>query len=192
MRSLVQVEPSALIFAAALLLLVPLRWLLASVAAALLHEICHILALRLMGGQIYSIRVGITGASIEMTPLPAGAELFCSLAGPVGSLSLLAFRRVFPILAVCGFVQGLFNLLPVYPLDGGRALKCMISIFLPDRSDKVICVAERIAGCAAVALLCCVTVSFGRFRDALVFGLLVVPSVLLRKIPCKRRRIKVQ
>lgn len=62
-----------------------------------------------------------------------GRELLCVLAGPAVSFSLLALARFFPRIAICGLVQGIYNLLPIYPLDGGKALRCMVSLLRKHR-----------------------------------------------------------
>ena len=108
---------------ALMVLLFPLRMLAGIVLAASVHELGHILALILCGGQLQRICLRAGGAKIEATPLPPGRALMCTLAGPAaGALTILAWNT-FPELAVAGLVQTGFNLLPIYPLDGGRALR---------------------------------------------------------------------
>lgn len=118
-------DPWWLIFAALLILTLPLNWLAASLAAAAVHELCHILSILALGGRIYSFRIYIGGACIDARTPTFGREIFGILAGPLGSLSLLILLRIWPEIALCGMVQGIFNLLPVYPLDGGRILRCV-------------------------------------------------------------------
>ena len=105
------------------LLVLPLPWVAAAVLAAAVHELCHYLAIAALGGQVGRIAVGSGGAAMELGCLSPVRELLAAAAGPVGSLSLMLMGRFFPRLALCGLVQGLFNLLPIYPLDGGRILR---------------------------------------------------------------------
>ena len=108
---------------ALMLLLFPLKFLAGVLIAALVHECGHLLAIRLTGGQVLSIRLRAGGAEIEMAPMKPGKEVLCALAGPVmGALTIFAWNW-FPELAVAGLVQTVFNLIPVYPLDGGRLVR---------------------------------------------------------------------
>lgn len=130
MRKL-SVEPTACFLVAVILLTLPLNWLIAMAAAALFHELCHIFAVFLAGGQIRSIRIQPDGAVIETAPLSPLKELVCILSGPAGSLMLLFFCRAIPRISLCAGIQGLYNLLPLYPLDGGRALICVLEMAFP-------------------------------------------------------------
>ena len=106
-----------------MLLLFPLRFLVGVLLAAFIHELGHLLALKLAGGRVLSIRLRSCGARIEAAPMPPGRTALCALAGPAaGALTIFAYKT-FPELALAGLVQTVFNLLPVYPLDGGRALR---------------------------------------------------------------------
>ena len=108
------------------ILLIPARWLMGAVAAALIHELCHIAAICLLGGRVQAVVIGPFGAKIHIKDIDGTREALCALAGPAGSFLCLMFLRQFPVFGLCGLVQGIFNLLPVYPLDGGRALSCLL------------------------------------------------------------------
>ena len=108
---------------ALMLLLFPLRFLVGVLLAALIHELGHLLALKIAGGRVLSIRLRSFGARIEAAPMSPGRTALCALAGPAaGALTIFAYKT-FPELALAGLVQTIFNLIPVYPLDGGRALR---------------------------------------------------------------------
>jgi Zn-dependent protease len=63
---------------------------------------------------------------METTPLTPIQEAFCALAGPMGSFLVLLMSEVLPEAALCGLFQGAYNLLPIYPLDGGRISLCVL------------------------------------------------------------------
>lgn len=186
-----RVSGEACVIGAVALLVLPLRWILAVGTAAAVHELCHLAALYLCGVKVHEIRLGSCGAVIETEPVSPGRELICALAGPVGSLALLAFP-IFPVLSVAGLAQGCFNLLPIYPMDGGRALRCLLCLTCPKQTDRVVSVVER----AAVMLL-----AGGGFWiawrlrwgfGAVLVTLFVIQRAVAIKIPCKAARKRVQ
>jgi len=127
---------AACILWALMLLVLPLNWLLAAAGAALIHEFCHGAAVILTGGKILALSPALFGIRMEIAPTSPGRELVCALAGPIGSLCLLVFLHRAPRLAFCGMVQGFFNLIPVWPMDGGRAVSCALSMLLPRRKAE--------------------------------------------------------
>ena len=124
----IDVTPGFCILWAFLLLTLPLRMLLAAAVAALVHEGCHWLASRLTGGKVLGLTLGAGGMVMDTMPMEPGKELVCALAGPVGSVLLVGVGRWMPLLALCGLIQGMFNLLPLGTLDGGRVLSCAKTI----------------------------------------------------------------
>lgn len=140
------------ILLALMVLILPFKWLLAALLAAAVHELFHIAAVKLLGGHIRGIRIGSDGARIEAAPMGHAAQLFCVLAGPIGSLSLLLFAKWIPRTAVCAVIQSAYNLLPLMNLDGGRALHCLIAaLFSESTADKACKHIQRI--CAALMVL---------------------------------------
>ncbi len=105
-----------------LLLLLPLKWLITGFIAAVFHELCHMAAVCLAGGRVTGLRIRPLGIVMNVEGIRGFREALCALAGPAGSLVLVLFIRPFPMLGLCGLIQGVFNLIPVYPMDGGRIL----------------------------------------------------------------------
>jgi Zn-dependent protease len=103
----------------------------------LVHELGHVIQLRREGIKASApMFIPFLGAVVAMKELPkdAAAEARVGLAGPVlGSLACLVPLGVywvtgdelFQALAFVGFFLNLFNLLPVLPLDGGRAMAAL-------------------------------------------------------------------
>ena len=100
----------------------------------LVHEMGHAIQLRREGMKATApVFIPFLGAYIGMKEMPknAAVEARVGLAGPVlGSLGCLiplalygvTGNNLFRALAFIGFFLNLFNLLPVVPLDGGRAM----------------------------------------------------------------------
>jgi len=109
------------------------------------HELSHSLVARRYGLPIRGITLFIFGGVAEMTEEPANAkvEFLMAVAGPIASfvlaagfylLVLAAAAQGLPvpivgILEYLAIVNGLlaaFNLLPAFPLDGGRMLRAAL------------------------------------------------------------------
>lgn len=191
-RLWIRVEPGVYLYLAALLLILPLPWLAAAVLAAGFHEGCHLVAICLLEGHVTGIRIGIGGAEIHCDLPGKGRELVAALAGPVGSLTLLLLARLYPKLGICGAVQGLFNLLPVYPLDGGRALRCIAALLCPKQGERMAEQAEGwiLLGLMLLAAAGSLWLHWGSGPILLSFWL--TRRVILRNNPCKWWRIRVQ
>lgn len=178
--------------AAVFLLTLPIRWVISIVAAAIVHEICHILAVYVLGGRILKMEIQLGGCRIDTTPIEEWKQFICILAGPLGSLSLLFLCRYAPKIAICGALQGLCNLIPVIPLDGGRLLQLLLYHLCPTKAKKIadfvaffVCISVNI-----IALWFSIGGNMGPALFLLAFAWSL--KVLPRKIPCKAAQIKVQ
>jgi len=111
----------------------------------LLHELSHCLVAQRLGVPVRRITLFIFGGVSEMdqthSSSPA-AEFKTSIAGPVASFGLSALfmtiafltkehterivLETFHYLYYVNFVLGIFNLIPGFPLDGGRVLRSFL------------------------------------------------------------------
>lgn len=142
------------------------RPLVTVLGAAAVHEAGHWVALRALGARIRALRIGPLGAVLETDArsLSYGRELAAVLAGPGANL-LCAWVLT---LAGCGqtaligahLVLGAFNLLPVGPLDGGRALRLALSWRWGPAGEEVarwVSAAASLAAAAGLGALICYT-----------------------------------
>jgi Zn-dependent protease len=124
-------------------------WVLGFIAAVLLfvsvllHELAHSLVARARGLPVKNITLFIFGgvSNIEKEPGSPGIEFQIAVVGPLTSLliGVLAFVLFFLLgqysstlgailwyLGVANILLGIFNLIPGFPLDGGRVLRSIV------------------------------------------------------------------
>lgn len=122
-------------------------------ASVLAHELAHSLAAQARGVPVRSITLFMFGgvANIQKEPASPAEELFITIVGPLTSLFLGAvflvwgtgglhtmainipatsvqagaFRMVLAWLGSINIMVGLFNLIPAFPLDGGRIFRAL-------------------------------------------------------------------
>jgi Zn-dependent protease len=123
----------------------PVYWVLGAVtsilffASVLVHELAHAFVALRNKLPVRAINLFIFGGVAELTqePRSAGVEFRIAIAGPVASLGLAAFfgglyllDQHIPLLAApsiwlarINLLLALFNMIPGFPLDGGRVLR---------------------------------------------------------------------
>jgi Zn-dependent protease len=110
-------------------------------ASVLAHELSHALVARRFGVQVRDITLFIFGgaASLEGDTRRPRDEALIAAAGPLSSLvigaGLMAVSAIVPqqqvaaLISRLGFLNislGLFNLIPGFPMDGGRILRALL------------------------------------------------------------------
>lgn len=184
-------------------------------AVVFLHEICHALAARALGVRTHSIELMPFGGVAQMEDIRGGAELLISVAGPAFNLTVAAILSWlgsrYPLMAhsispwlQANMVIGVFNLIPAYPLDGGRMLRAVLSYLLGwETATRIACwiglsigVFIAVSG-AAPALrsmpLNVTLVAIGAFVAVCAWReLMSMPFTALKNAAGKRRRIRTQ
>ena len=110
--------------------------------SVVLHELGHSIVARHYGIPVNSIKLFVFGgvSQIGTEPPSAKAEFVMAVAGPLVSFVLagvlaglsVTFASVAPLLALTKYlayinvVLGLFNLIPGFPLDGGRVFRAIV------------------------------------------------------------------
>ncbi|RKH19028.1 site-2 protease family protein [Corallococcus sp. CA031C] len=113
--------------------------------SVLLHEMAHTFYALRHGGEVHGITLMIVGGVSELaeTPKRPRDEALMALVGPLTSLGLAvvlglvtwlmhglgAFQWQFACftLAMLNLVLGVFNLLPAFPMDGGRIVRAALT-----------------------------------------------------------------
>jgi Zn-dependent protease len=119
----------------------------------ILHELGHSLTARRYGVRTARILLLPIGgmAELEQIPRKPSAELLITVAGPAVNFVLaalllpFAWQGIFSAeevalyspaglviqLCIANLIMGTFNLVPVFPMDGGRILRALLAIQLP-------------------------------------------------------------
>ncbi len=130
-------------------------------ASLILHELAHSLVARRHGLRIGGITLFLFGGVAELVeePKSAASEFWIAIAGPVMSFALAALFSlaalamgegllgiVLAYLGSINLVLAVFNLLPAFPLDGGRVLRA----WLWARSGDMLAATRKASGAGSV------------------------------------------
>ena len=147
---------------------------LALFVIVLLHEFGHALACRQVGGQADQIVLWPLGGVAYVAPPPRpGATLWSIAAGPLVNVVLLGPLTILWVLSqspgwvesmpnACRLFQAIwlinlglliFNLLPIYPLDGGQILRSLLWFALGRARSLMVATLIGFVGVAALIVL---------------------------------------
>ncbi len=104
------------------------------------HELAHLVVAKFFGYTPEKISLGIFGGVLQLKEsfIRPRHELFIHLSGPCFSLIIAGIcyflfdkieNRVIEEIFLANLIIGLFNLLPFYPLDGGKITRLYMAFF---------------------------------------------------------------
>jgi Zn-dependent protease len=136
-------------------------------AIVLMHEFGHALACRSVGGEAETIMLWPLGGVAYVNPPPRpGALLWSIAAGPLVNVALLLISLplllvplqagVHQLIVVFAWINGgllIFNLLPIYPLDGGQILQSLLWFVMGRGRSMAVATLIGMIGAAGLAAL---------------------------------------
>lgn len=142
-KTIVKLEPELCWLLSILLLTVPVRWLFGWFLAVIIHELGHYIALTAFGIPVPAITFGPRGAVMQIRELSRTETVICAASGPAAGLMLLLLSRWVPIVSVFGFLQSIYNLLPVPGNDGDRILWGVCHLLFSGEKARALQIALR-------------------------------------------------
>ncbi len=151
------------------------NWLLGGFSAlllflsVLLHELAHSIIAQKKGLQVRSITLFFFGglANIETDPEKPLTEFKIAIGGPIASFIIGLFfyilyigypgiylTPVFDYLSKINFMLAIFNMIPAFPLDGGRVFRSILWAYNNDikKATKIASNSGKIFGSLLIAL----------------------------------------
>ncbi len=130
----------------------------------LLHELAHTIVAKILGYHIYDIEIfpfGGVARIEELIGINPKDEIIIAIAGPISNLIMACIgyyayywlgieRDLMVFFVYSNIIIGVFNLIPILPLDGGRVIRAYLAYFLGfKKATKII---------VRLSKLCCIAI----------------------------------
>ncbi len=145
-----------------------------------LHELAHLFVAMKNGYSLKQIKLDLFGLSVDLNEQIDDKDSFkINMAGPVFNLLIclmcMACYWLIPIsfyylntFCFCNLILAIFNLLPVYPLDGGKVFRGMI------KSDKAYKILDCVIRWSLAILFTCAFFASCRTRPNVILFVMAI------------------
>lgn len=154
---------------------------------ALIHELSHLVCGVLLGFKVNTLQIMPLGFAIEFeTPVDeynkkilksniiSVKKVFIASAGPLINLLIVILGIILDIeanMVYANFLIFIFNLLPIYPLDGGRILRNILKIFLGNRKANTY--TNTVTNISAIVLTMLASVLIIAYKNIAIIAILI-------------------
>ena len=140
------------------------------IAFTLVHELAHIFVGMICGLKPKTLKITPFGISIYFEKYKKNGKkllekqkIIIALAGPIFNFLIAIFIMFLPNsifvhisqenLILSNLLLGLFNLIPIYPLDGERILKSIITLNSKDKIERIVTIEKTSYICLIILTL---------------------------------------
>lgn len=155
---------------------------------ALIHEVAHLICGIALGFKPETLRIMPFGFGVEFkiiiqdynkkilkSNILSVKKIIIALAGPLINLLIVIFGTIFKIdsnIIYSNFLIFIFNLIPIYPLDGGRILKNLLKIIYGNRkSNKYI---NSITNISVIILTMLASIFIVKYKNIAIVAIIIV------------------
>lgn len=139
-----EISPAFIAFLCAYYYFDPARTFVPFLFSVMAHEAGHLFALAVLRVRVHKLRLTFSGTVLVTEPMRYSREIIAAAAGPaVNALLLWIFAKTEPQIAFVNLLLLAYNLLPFYPLDGGRILRAALHLLFSadaaEVTEKIVC-----------------------------------------------------
>ena len=146
-RVKIRIAPPTVVFFALLLLLDRTALSLVPIAAALCHELGHLVIMYAVGMEVREVRISVFGAEIRSAANYKNELARAAVYAAGGAANILTALIVWAmkfdgkyaeLFIACSLALAFINLLPIRSLDDGCILEALISHFAPSHAYSIV------------------------------------------------------
>jgi len=175
---------------------------------ALIHEIAHIVVGVLYGLKPKTLKITPFGISIYFEKYKKNGgrilekqKILIALAGPFSNILIAFSIMILPMelflhisqenLIYANLVLAVVNLVPIYPLDGGRIVKSIFNLINSDKKKNIILL-ERISYITLIILTCVSSILILNIHNIAIFFIIIyLWYLVLQQVKYNRIKLRI-